>query len=118
MYLSMQQVKSDGMVHFKVPVGNGMPDMTFMAYTLDGAVQVRSNTCVPCRSTSFSLDGNNLVCNVCDTIFDATTGQGISGACVNYPKDSVNYQLNGDRMIMKMMDLQTAYDNSVKPGQQ
>ena len=116
MTISMKEVGTVGMAHFKVPVGKGKPDLTFMAYNIDGKMQVRANVCVPCRSTSFTLDGDKLVCNACGTVFSATDGKGVSGPCKNYPKASVDYQVSGDSIVMQMMDLQTAYDDTMKPG--
>ncbi|MFA4836903.1 MAG: Fe-S-containing protein [Dehalococcoidia bacterium] len=116
MTISKKEVGTVGMAHFKVPVGKGKPDLTFMAYTIDGKMQVRANVCVPCRSISFTLDGDKLVCNACSTVFSATDGKGVSGPCKNYPKASVDYQVSGDSIVMQMMDLQTAYDDTMKPG--
>lgn len=38
------------------------------------------------RPRGFSLDGATLVCDSCATTFDARTGGGTQGACVDYPK--------------------------------
>jgi len=90
--------------------------LAFMAYKLDGDYYVRANVCPPCRSTSFSLDGDTLVCDSCRTRFEASTGAGISGACVNYPKDDVAYERSGSSLTMEMGDLATAYENTLNPG--
>lgn len=91
-------------------------DMTFMAYDLNGEIYVRANICPPCHSIGFSLDGDILVCDRCATKFNAQTGAGISGACVNYPKASVPYEVADGNIVMNSTDLITAYQDTIEPG--
>lgn len=114
MSVSKSELESAGIIHFKVPTDNG--DLTFMAYTEDGDIDVRANVCPPCRSIGFSLNGNVLVCDSCRTRFGADTGAGISGACKDFPKADVAYQINGDAIAMQMGDLVTAYEDTTEPG--
>lgn len=112
--ISRAAVDKAGMAHFKAPVnGENLP---FMAYTFGGQLMIRANLCVPCRSTSYSLDGDRLVCDTCGTIFKASTGGGVSGACMNYPKASVAFQIADDNVLMKASDVKVAWDNTLKPG--
>jgi hypothetical protein len=90
--------------------------MGFMAYVLNDDIVVRASVCPPCRGKTYSLNGTTLICDVCATTFDAKTGIGISGACVNYPKASVAYNLSDGNIVMKISALQTAYENTLKPG--
>ncbi len=108
-------VKNDKIVHFNVAPALGR-EMAFMAYELDGKLYVRANVCPPCRSIGFSLSGDTLVCDTCRTVFSAKTGDGVSGACVAYPKAAVPYQLLGDNLVMKGNDFLTAYRNTLEPG--
>ena len=101
-------------VHFKVNMQGSTEN--FMAYLLDGQIYVRANVCPPCRSIGYSLDKDVLVCNMCATKFKAKSGDGISGACVDYPKASVSYQTVGGNLVMKNSDLLTAYQNTLKQG--
>ncbi len=112
--IPVSELDSGKMLHFQVAYQTA--DMAFMAYKLDGDYYVRANVCPPCRSTSFSLDGDTLVCDSCGTRFKASTGAGISGACVNYPKDDVAYERSGSSLTMEMDDLATAYENTLNPG--
>ena len=108
-------VASKNDVHFKVSTTQGQ--MGFVAYALNGVTQVRARLCVPCRGESFTLKGDTLVCDACGTIFSATTGKGIGGvqACQSYPKASVPFTTSADGNItMKLNDLQTAYDKTLK----
>ena len=114
--ISKNAVDSAGMAHFKVPLGIGQQALTFMAYRINGELQVRADVCVPCRSTSFSLDGDKLICDTCGTVFKANSGAGISGPCRNYPKASAVYQVSGDNIVMRISDLQTSYDDTLIPG--
>ncbi len=112
--LSVDQVSEEKIVHFDVPVQNG--NVAFMAYDLDGDIIVRANVCPPCQSSGFSLEGDRLVCDNCGTTFKADTGKGISGACVNYPKDSVSYEITGGELSMQWDDMLTAYMDTIEAG--
>ena len=100
--------------HFLVNAPGGT--MGFMAYVLDNVIYIRASSCPPCRGKTYALDGNTLVCDVCATTFNAKTGIGIAGACVNYPKASVPYAVADGNLVMKVNDLTTAYQNTLKPG--
>lgn len=96
----------------KTPQG----DTTYMAYVFDKELHVRASVCPPCRSNSFTLSGSTLVCDRCATVFDAGTGAGIKGACVNYPKAKVPYTVTDGKIVMTTGDLTTAYLNTLQPG--
>ena len=110
------EVEKNTMTHFIIPASTG-GSLTFMAYNLDGKIQVRADVCPPCRSTSFSLSGDILVCNTCSTTFEAKTGEGISGNCVNYPKAAIAYENNNGNIVMNADALVTAYQNTIEAGQ-
>jgi len=90
--------------------------LNFMAYIVDEELFVRANVCPPCKSIGFSLDDDILVCDRCATTFEAVTGDGIEGACVDFPKASVEYEISGGNMVMKLNDLVAAYEDTIKPG--
>jgi hypothetical protein len=89
--------------------------MTFMAYKLGEQIYVRTALCPPCRSESFSLDGNVLDCDTCHTRFSAVTGEGLKGACRAYPKAEVQYTVAGDKLTMAVSDLAIAYQETKNP---
>jgi nitrite reductase/ring-hydroxylating ferredoxin subunit len=112
--IPVSAVQKDWNVHFAVNTPGGL--QSFMAYNLDGQTYVRASICPPCRGKTYTLSGDTLVCDVCATTFNATTGVGIAGACVNYPKASVPYQVSNGNLVMKVSDLALAYQNTLKPG--
>ncbi len=112
--VSVSEVKNNRISHFKV--GTAVGEISFMAYELEGKLYTRADICPPCRSERFSLKGSTLVCDSCNTVFDARTGNGVEGACVNYPKASVAYTIAGDRMTLKTEDLISTYRETLKPG--
>ena len=112
--IPVDDITDNKIVHFNMPVEDG--DIAFMAYDLNGEIYVRANVCPPCRSVGFSLDNNTLVCDTCSTKFKASTGEGISGGCVNYPKAAVSYEVTGDSLMMDGNDLVTAYQETVQRG--
>jgi nitrite reductase/ring-hydroxylating ferredoxin subunit len=92
--------------------------MTFLAYIYDGALYVRANVCPPCRSIGYAIDEKKgiLICDRCATKFEAATGDGISGACVDYPKATVAYQIADGKISMIESDLTAAYEETILPG--
>ena len=112
--IPQSEVEKNWNVHFKVDAQGNTE--TFMAYVLDGKIYVRANVCPPCRSIGYTIDKDILVCDMCATKFKAKSGDGISGAWVNYPKASVSYEVAGDSIVMKKSDLSVAYQNTIKPG--
>ena len=112
--ISLSEVETNVMSHFTLNSPSG--EMNFMAYKLSGEIYVRASICPPCYARNFFLKGDTLVCEACGTVFSAETGSGISGACVNYPKASVPYEITGNSIIMGVDDLLTAYNNTLEPG--
>lgn len=88
---------------------------SFMIYQLNGQIYARASVCPPCQSRSFSLVGNTLVCDSCGSVFDATTGKGISGPCRGYPKASVPYLPSNGNIVMKNADLLAAFQKTLSP---
>jgi uncharacterized membrane protein len=112
--IPVSEIEDNWNTHFKLQTADG--DIVTMAYILNGVIYVRASICPPCRSQGFTLNGNILVCDICGTTFAASTGEGISGACVNYPKASVSYTIADGKVVMSRADLVTAYQNTLKPG--
>lgn len=110
----VSDVENNWNIHFKSETQAG--EMTFMAYLLDGKIYVRANVCPPCRSIGYSLDKDILVCDRCATTFKAKTGDGIKGACVDYPKALIQYEISDGKIVMQEADLVVAYENTLKPG--
>jgi len=112
--IPVSEVENNRNVHFNVKTRD--EDMNFMAYVLDGEISVRANVCPPCRSIGFSLEEAVLVCDRCATTFKAKTGEGIEGACVDFPKAAVPYEINGGNIAMKGTDLIAAYQDTIESG--
>jgi len=112
--IPVKVVQDNWNTHFLVNSPGGT--MGFMAYVLNDGIHVRASICPPCRGKAYTLDGNTLVCDTCATTFNAGTGVGIAGACVNYPKAAASYEIVDGNLTMKISDLTVAYQNTLKPG--
>jgi nitrite reductase/ring-hydroxylating ferredoxin subunit len=112
--IPISQIENNKIVNFRVTYQG--TSMAFMAYKLGEQIYVRTALCPPCRSESFSLDGNALNCDTCHTTFRATTGEGLKGACRAYPKAEVQYTAAGDKLTMDAVDLASAYQDTKNPG--
>ena len=113
--IPVSEVNNNKIVHFNVPVATGS-EIAFMAYNFNGKTNVRANVCPPCRSIGFSLSKETLICDTCRTTFEAKTGDGISGACVDYPKAAVIYTTSDGNLVMRGNDLVKAYQSTMEPG--
>lgn len=114
--IPVSEVSKSKIVHFRIRPTALDKEIAFMAYDLGGEIYVRANVCPPCRSVGFSLDGDTLVCDTCRTTFEAKTGDGISGACVAYPKASVAYEIVDGKITMSSDDLFIANQRTNEPG--
>jgi nitrite reductase/ring-hydroxylating ferredoxin subunit len=114
--LPISELEDNWNVHFKLETTEG--ETNFMAYIFKGDIYVRANVCPPCRSIGFSLDEESqlLICDRCATLFDAGTGAGIEGACVDYPKAEVPYEIGEGNIVMQLTDLSAAYHDTLTPG--
>jgi nitrite reductase/ring-hydroxylating ferredoxin subunit len=112
--ITLAEVKENWNNNFKLETADGTYNS--MAYILNGELFVRANACPPCRSIGFSLDNDILVCDRCATTFDAVTGEGIGGACVDFPKASVAYEITSTSIVMSLDDLITSYEDTIEPG--
>jgi len=112
--IRVSEVENSKMTHFKLVTLGG--DIAFMTYGLDGEIYVRSNVCPPCWSVGFSLERDILVCDTCQTTFKAKTGDGIEGACVDYPKAAVPYEISDGKIVIRGNDLLVADQNTNEPG--
>ena len=112
----VDELEDNWNIHFKLETTSG--DIDFMAYIFKGKAYVRANVCPPCHSVGFALDEDNriLICDRCATIFDAETGSGIEGACVDYPKAAVPYEIINGRIVISITDLTAAYQETIAPG--
>jgi len=102
-------------VHFKVKTDIG--ELPVIAYRFNDKIYIKSNECVPCDSQGFSLKDGTLVCDNCGTVFDAVTGKGIEGGCVNYPKENIPYTtVSDDKITMKLSDVVAAHKETIEPN--
>lgn len=112
--IPVSALEDNDIIHFKLAGLEG--DIAFMGYEIDGQTNIRANLCPPCRSIGFSLNGNTLVCDTCRTTFEARSGDGISGACVAYPKAEVSYKVDQGKIVMNAGDLLEATRKTGEPG--
>jgi len=113
-FIPVSEIEDKRNVHFNLKTRG--QNMNFMAYIVDGETYVRANVCPPCRSIGFSLGGSVLICDTCATTFEAEAGEGIEGACVDFPKASVSYAVDGGNIAMEGSDLVAAYQDTMELG--
>ena len=104
------------LVNTRFKVATATASLTFMAYKYNNQTYVRADICPPCGSQSFTLKNGTLVCDTCGTVFNASTGAGVSGACVKYAKQLVSFQTQDGNIVMNGADLTSAFQKTLNPG--
>ncbi|MEW6398272.1 MAG: Fe-S-containing protein [Bacillota bacterium] len=114
-YVDLATVEEKGIVWFKIPdqpvrLPNGssfdyLPVTVFVAPS--GRVVAAVSFCEPCSGTSFHIRGDRLVCNVCGTQWRLEDLKGVSGGCLLFPPDQVNYRVGGGRLILDEQELRS-----------
>lgn len=84
--------------------GNILPVLAYIAPS--GKLVVATSFCEPCRSTTFHLEGNILVCDVCFTRWELNTLLGIGGGCFDYPPEELTAEIRGDTVFVPAADLE------------
>ncbi len=101
---SLAEVKSKGIIYSEYQKGGKKVPLT--AYiTPKGKLVTAVSMCEPCRSTRFHIEGKNLVCNACNTVWTLEELKGISGGCLKYPPDVIAHTLDGDNIKIKEADI-------------
>lgn len=76
-------------------IGNGQEGLPLMVYLSPaGRVMVASSFCEPCYSRKFHIEGDVLVCNVCNTRWALADLTGLGGGCVKYPPQEIKYTVD------------------------
>lgn len=84
--------------------GGQIPLISYVAPS--GNLVVATSFCEPCKSTSFHIEGNTLVCDTCFTKWDLNTLQGVSGGCTAYPPQALKAQQQGGNIVVATADLE------------
>lgn len=97
--IPVEDLKKNSILYFmydsNYDVGNGQKGLALMAYlTPAGRVTVAVSFCEPCYSRKFRIEGDVLVCNICNTRWALADLTGLSGGCPNYPPDEINYTVD------------------------
>jgi hypothetical protein len=100
--LSLDEVDGSNIVYFESEnkTGQVVPVMVYVTPT--GRIFAGSSMCEPCRGTKFSLAGEALVCNTCNTTYEIETHKFISGStvCGSYPPVNMNPYIEGSNIII------------------
>ena len=102
--IPLELVKENKLVSFEYERGDGaVPLLAFL--TPSGKIVTAVGLSELCHSKSFHLEGNEIVCNVCSTRWDAETLQGGSGECPAYPPEMLTHTVHDGRLIIREVDL-------------
>lgn len=113
--IPVELVEKYWIVNFQMTInGKNVPLMAVK--TTDGKINIMPRICVPCRSEGWHLKDDVLICDACGTTFDAKSGDGIQGACKDFPKALIPYTTDEGKFTMTIADIADAYTKTLKPG--
>ena len=103
--LSLSEVKQAGIIYTQVPVGNSyMPITSYIAPS--GRLVVAFSMCEPCNSDTFRIDGEQIICESCGTIWTLEELNPISGGCMNHPPEEIYYEVDKDTILIPFQQIQ------------
>ncbi len=76
-----------------------MPTRTvpLLAYiSTDGKLVTAVRMCEPCNSTTFRIEGGEIVCGQCGTRWKLSNLEGVDGSCQKYPPDPIPSTVSGN----------------------
>lgn len=79
--------------------GKTLPLLAYLAPS--GKVVTAVSMCEPCNSTTFHIEGNELVCNTCGTRWQLEDLKGTAGGCQAYPPDAFPNTLAGETIVVQ-----------------
>lgn len=96
----LAEIRGKKLVGFSFTGPNGtLPLLSYIAPS--GKVVTAVSMCEPCNSTTFHIEGDQLVCNTCGTRWDLENLGGISGGCLSYPPDAFPNAVAGDNVVIQ-----------------
>ncbi|HHY94886.1 MAG TPA: DUF2318 domain-containing protein [Firmicutes bacterium] len=114
-YVDLSTIKEKAIVRFEIPNqpvtlpnGSTFDSLPITAYVApSGRLVAAVSFCEPCSGTTFHIQGDRLVCNVCGTQWKLEDLRGIYGGCLMYPPDEVKYQVEDGKLVLDEQGLRS-----------
>lgn len=74
--------------------------------TPEGKILTALGVSEPCGSTSFHLEGNEIVCDLCFTRWKIETLKGVDGACHAFPPEMIPHFVHKGKLYVREVDVQ------------
>jgi hypothetical protein len=94
----LSSIKKSKLVYFEYKGSASIPLLAYVG--LSGKVITAISVCEPCKSTRFHIDGENLVCNICGTVWNLETHQGVTGGCTEFPPQIIPNQVKDGKVLI------------------
>ena len=94
----LSAVKKNRLVYFEYKGSQAVPLLAYVGPS--GKVITAISVCEPCKSTRFHIEGENLVCNTCGTVWNLETHQGVTGGCTEFPPQIIANQVKGGKVLI------------------
>ena len=103
--IDLEAVKKAGIIYTEYNQ-NGKKVALTAWIAQNGELHTSVSLCEPCRGYKFHIEGNDLVCNACGTRWALDTLQGISGGCLTYPPQRLNYEVKDGKVLLDEAQIQ------------
>jgi len=115
-YVELEDIQQAKLARFEVPnqpttlpSGRTFPNLPILCYIApNGRLVAAVSFCEPCSGDSFRINGQELVCNACNTKWTLNDLIGTTEfGCPNHPPDEVNYKVEGGKVIFDEQELRS-----------
>jgi len=98
--ISLSDILEVGLATTRINVKNNYKDyMPLIAFiNPEGQLVVSLGVCEPCRSEAQRIEGEQLICESCRTVWRLDNLQGVSGGCKDFPPEAIYYEVVGDEV--------------------
>lgn len=102
--IPLEHVSDNGFIYTEYNKdGFRLPLMSYI--NPSGRLVAAISFCEPCRSQSFHINGDQLICDSCNTRWELATMKGIMGGCMDYPPEEIDYEVVDGNIIIKEQDI-------------
>lgn len=103
--IPLEAVRENKLVSFEYKSNNGTRVPLLALMTPKGKVMTAVGVSEPCNSESFRIEGNDLVCNICDAHWALNDLKWISGDCSGNGPERVPHLIEKGRLIISELDV-------------
>lgn len=102
--IPFKTLQKDTLVYFEYRGGREvLPLLAYIGPT--GKIITAVGVCEPCQSSRFHIEGNDLFCNGCDSVWNLETHEAVKGGCSRFPPQIIPHDLKDGQILIREADV-------------